>query len=124
MEKLHETLYQIEEYSKTLGKMSGDYQKNPWKGICIDSISHVERQNLERKLNDLYLEARELEQYASEAIKKNEIGAEITYRNIELLARLFETVSTCPGVPIGWILCEDTNLVQSMRAIPSRVKEP
>lgn len=109
MEKLHETLYQIEEYSKTLGKMSGDYQKNPWKGICIDSISHVERQNLERKLNDLYLEAMELEQYSSEVIKKNEIGVELTYRNIELLSKLFETISTCPGVPIDWILCEDMN---------------
>ncbi|MEG0963457.1 MAG: DUF3320 domain-containing protein [Lachnospiraceae bacterium] len=111
MAKLHETRYQIEEYSKTLGKMSGDYQKNPWKGICIDSVSHVERQNLERKLSDLYLEVTELEQHSSEAIKRNEIGAEVTYRNIELLSKLFETISTCPGVPTDWLLCEDMNLL-------------
>lgn len=109
MAKLHETLYQIEEYSKTLGKMSGDYQKNPWKGICIDSVSHVERQNLEKKLSGLYLEVTELAQFSNEEIKKNEIGVEINYKNIELLSKLFETISVCPGVPRAWILCEDMN---------------
>lgn len=109
MEKLHETLYQIEEYSKTLGKMSGDYQQNPWSGICIDSVSHVERQNLEKKLSDLYLELMELVQFSDEVIRKNEIGVEVTYKNIELLSKLFETISICPEVPIGWILCEDMN---------------
>lgn len=109
MAKLHETLYQIEKYSKTLGKMSGDYQKNPWRGICIDSVSHVERQNLEKKLSDLYSEVTELAQFFDEEIKKNEIGVEITYKNIELLSKLFETISVCPGVPMSWVLCEDMN---------------
>ena len=55
-------------------KMSGDYQKNPWRGICIDSVSHVERQNLEKKLSDLYSEVTELAQFFDEEIKKMKLG--------------------------------------------------
>lgn len=106
-EEFYEILYLLEAYAKTVGIMSISYKDNPWRGVQLDTVSHTDRQNIEKNIQDILYMMKEISTYISLLIKEQQVGMPITMNNVKQIRDIYRKIAICPGVPTEWLLYED-----------------
>lgn len=111
MELLNKYRYLLNEFSKTIGKLSEDYSENPWYGCNVPAVTHELRHDIEVNLERLSLKLRNLLPTYEYVIEKT--GAKIapTVKNVSSLSELLDFSSKSPLFPIKWLSEDITALV-------------
>ncbi|WP_025715969.1 DUF4011 domain-containing protein [Paenibacillus sp. 1-18] len=106
-EKLNDYTFLLGEFSKTIGKMSGDYTLNPWRNCIIAMVSHELRHDIEtylRKLSpkfDMLTEQFKLINDYYEFNRKSSLIA------VNELIEILEVSEKSPGIPVQWVTGQD-----------------
>ena len=103
--------YLLDEFSKTIGKLSEDYSENPWYGCNVPVVTHELRHDIEVNLNKLSLKLNELLHTYECVIEKTGANIVPTVRNVSELNKLLDISSESPLFPTKWILEDIPDLV-------------
>ncbi|MCG9969939.1 DUF4011 domain-containing protein [Pelotomaculum terephthalicicum JT] len=106
-EKLHKYIYLLNELSKTIGKMSEDYDVNPWRSCHVPNVSHELRHDIETYLRKLIPKIQSIaEEY--EAITKDlNLHRRPSITAINELIEILDLSAKSPQVPVAWVYEED-----------------
>ena len=114
-EKYNRYLYVLNNFKNTIGKMSEDFDKNPWHGATVDYVSNELRHDINARFPIL------AEKFSKYSIRIDEMFTSLglsydkTYRNIHDAIELFAIAKDSPGIPYSWIVEE--NIQSFMEAI-------
>ncbi|MBV4426491.1 DUF4011 domain-containing protein [Clostridium tyrobutyricum] len=101
-EKFNEYKYYLESFSKTLGKVDGDFLLNPWRNSNVTIVSNELRHDIEKHLKDLLPNIKELNIFCHNIISKYELSMKVSIDNIEELILILEVCMRSPIVPVNW----------------------
>ncbi|SFS07432.1 DUF4011 domain-containing protein [Anaeromicropila populeti] len=107
VKKLNEFIFLLSDYSKTVGKMTIDYRDNPWKGVTLGTVSHIERQNIEKNIRDLLPKIKMLISEMVEAIQTVNYESEITMDSTKMLIMELKHLAQSPELPVEWFINEN-----------------
>lgn len=103
-EKLYQFVFLLKEYSKTVGKMTVDYRDNPWIGVALSAVSHVERQNIEKYIRDLLPKMKILDSEILDVIEFANYESVINMNSIKNLIKILKHLAQSPKLPTEWVL--------------------
>lgn len=112
-ERLHQLVFLLTEYSKTAGKMTIDYRENPWKGVALNVVSHIGRQNIEKNICDLLPKMNILNSEMLDTIHFAKHESEITMDFTKTLITLLKHLAQSPKIPAEWFVNEKKQLLQN-----------
>jgi hypothetical protein len=102
-ELLNKYRYLLNEFSKTIGKLSEDYIDNPWYGCNVPVVTHELRHDIEVNLNHLLPELKILASIFESVKKKYPIHVQSTLDNILQINEMLQIWSQSPIVPEKWL---------------------
>ena len=111
-DQLLKYIYLLDEFSKTIGKMSEDYSTNPWRNSIAVAITHELRHDIESTTKKLLLKLNEIAVMYSKVIDEFNIELPISFDNIENLIEILKLAGTSIKAPKDWIkISDNSNLV-------------
>ncbi len=106
-EKLSKYKYLLETFAGTIGKMSEDYETNPWRDSQVLNITHELRHDIETNLKHLLPNLKTLSNHVNKSVNELGLGTDVSIKYIFELIKILEVASKSPRVPVSWILEED-----------------
>ena len=99
-------------FKDTIGRLSEDYDSNPWRGSSITFVSNEFRHDVGAKLPGLALRLIELAPRVDEIFESISLTFDRSYEQLQKTMELLDVAKRSPGVPYNWI--SDLN-VESLR---------
>ena len=121
-EKLNQYTYLLGEFSKTIGKMTEDYQSNPWRGCNVLSVSHELRHDIETYLKQLLPKLQLVSSEIEETINILGISLEVSLGKVDELINILEIASKSPKIPLQWVFEDDIEELSIQANEYSRLK--
>jgi very-short-patch-repair endonuclease len=106
-EKLHKYIYLLNELSKTIGKMSEDYEVNPWRSCNVPNVPHELRHDIETYLRRLVPKIKTLAETYDNINKGLDLDRKSSITATHELIEILELSAKSPKVPVAWIYEED-----------------
>lgn len=106
-EKLNQYIYLLGELSKTIGKMTEDYQSNPWRNCNVPNVSHELRHDIETYLKRLIPKLQNFINEFEETTNELEIELQASLKSAENLIDILEISSKSPKIPVAWVFEDD-----------------
>ncbi len=101
-EKLDSYTFALNDFSKTIGKMTTDFSENPWRSCHVQNVTHELRHDIETNLQSLVPTFRFLADMAYTTLHELDLDIELSLKNIPLLIEVLNIVSKSPIVPYEW----------------------
>jgi very-short-patch-repair endonuclease len=108
-DKLNKYTFSLEEFTKTIGKMSEDYTHNPWRNCNVINVSHELRHDIESKLKKLSVDLGVLCGTYDQIDNKLNLNRKSSITAVEDLVEIIEVSKKSPCVPLQWVISEDIN---------------
>lgn len=93
----------LSQFIDTVGKMSDDYQKNPWNSANVLNVSNELRHNIGANLNKLIPKIQDASKLYDEIDGVLDVSLSSSYNNLSALVEILELASKSPRIPIHWI---------------------
>ncbi|WP_233568141.1 DUF4011 domain-containing protein [Cohnella faecalis] len=123
-EKLNRYIYLLNEFSKTIGKMTEDYALNPWRNCTVPNVSHELRHDIETNLRKLTPAFHILVENYNKIYSNLELNRDLTLATAEEFIEILDISEKSPGIPIHWITTENiTPLIQQAEKFLAMKKE-
>jgi len=106
-EKLIKYKSLLANFAGTIGKMSEDYETNPWRSSNVSNVTHELRHDIETNLKNLLPGLKVLNDCVSKYVEKLELDQIISMQYSENLITILEVASKSPTIPISWVLKDD-----------------
>lgn len=106
-EQLHEYIYLLNEFSKSINRMSEDYANNPWQGCLIPTLTHELRHDIETKLRHLIFQLRNLAGELDNTESELGLDLKISLDTIIHLIKFLDVAARSPRVPVAWFYQRD-----------------
>lgn len=103
VEQYHRYLYVLNTLKNTIGKMSEDFEDNPWRGSTVPVVTNELRHDVSARFPAL---ARSISWYASQAnniFSSVYLNFESSYENLKKAIDLLSVAKKSPGIPYNWI---------------------
>ena len=103
--------YLLDEFAKTIGKLSESYSENPWYGSNIPVVTHEITHDIEVNLNKLSLKLKDLTNTYESVTQKTGANIAPTIKNVTTLIKLLDFSSESPSFPLKWLDEDRADLV-------------
>lgn len=103
--------YLLHNFSKTIGKLSEDYDVNVWKGSNVEIVTHELRQDIEIKSNAIIYVLAPFLQKINTAYDKLSLNQVVNFNKLGDIATLFLLCENAHKIPKEWIISEDIRLI-------------
>lgn len=106
--------FSLDRFSKTVGKLTEDYNSNVWKGSNLSRVTHELRQDIERKATVVI---KELEQFCSSIktpLESLEYNKTLTFVSIDSLRELSTLCLDAHKIPKDWFERDDIKYISDM----------
>ncbi len=102
-DKLNERKYLLDEFSKTMGKMSQDFSSNVWFNAAIDSVTYELRHDIDSNLKVLIPQMLELTNAFDKNVKLFNFNLLPTLNHVDDLIEILRIAGKSPLIPYHWI---------------------
>lgn len=102
----NEMLINISRYASTIGKMTGDYKTNPWRGASLDSVKMEFRHDATTKLSDLLPKIKSAGEAVQSIFDKIFIFCPVSLSSIKKFIDMRPLFEKSYQVPSEWITDE------------------
>lgn len=99
--------YLLERFSKTVGKLTEDYDSNVWKGSDVTQVTHELRQDIERKASSLITEFQQFLEKVNTPLKTLAFDELITFGKLQEIIVLLSLCENAYKVPKDWLDRDD-----------------
>lgn len=99
--------YLLERFSKTIGKLTEDYDSNVWKGSNVTQVTHELRQDIETKASDLIMALQKFEEQIKNPLKTLCFNEMITFGKLDKLNDLLLLCQNAYNIPKCWFERDD-----------------
>lgn len=102
----------IENYSRQIRQMTGDYRDNPWYGASVQHISMDLRNAFIAELPKISRAAKEMDRDGNNFLDKTE-RATFSLNSYQGYLRVLTMAANAPGIPFSWLLHENLDSLES-----------
>ncbi len=99
--------YLLENFVKTIGKMTDDYRNNPWYFANISSVSNELRHDIGAKTSALIPKIADYNEKISSLLLNFNLKLGLSYTNLHIIKEIFSISKNSPVVPINWIVGDE-----------------
>lgn len=99
--------YLLDNLIKTIGKMTGDYTKNPWNGANVSSVSNELRHDVGAKLSILIPKIQKYSELADKMLRDMSLKQDVTYNHLFAIQEIFSIGKSSPLIPTNWIVGDE-----------------
>ena len=110
-EQLRKYIYLISEFTKTVEKMSEDYDSNSWKGCTVKQVTHELRHDIEAYLRKIKPQLPEIITKIENGLYELSIENNLAFDRLSSFAQFLSFCSTSPKVPTEWLADNDLNVL-------------
>ena len=109
-EQYNKYSYLLAQFATTVGKMTGDYQTNPWRNCSLPSVTNEFRHDVNSRLGALLPKLKKFDESLAPIFSRLYLDSLHTIENVKLLITILNCAKSAKNVPADWIL---TDIVQS-----------
>lgn len=107
VEKLNSYKLLLSELSYSIGKMSSDYDCNPWKGCTVKAVTHELRHDIEMNLKSLKAKLDALYDTYKKATEEFGLDLESSLDSVSKTIEILQVSGRSVGIPVSWIYESD-----------------
>ncbi len=104
----------LDRFSKTVGKLTEDYDSNVWKGSNVSRVIHELRQDIERKATSIIKELDEFCKETKTPLETLGYTKILSFEDIDSLKDLFSLCLDAHKIPKDWFESEDIKSISDM----------
>jgi len=106
-EQYNKQIYLLTQFSDTIGKMSENYDNNPWNGSNVVAVTNELRHDIRAKVNTLIPKVISAIKKLSTMYNDLSLQWEKSYSALHTLAPIFDIAKKSPIVPLQWVIGND-----------------
>ncbi|OLR59008.1 hypothetical protein BHF70_04840 [Anaerostipes sp. 494a] len=106
-EKYNRYLYVLTDFKNTIGKMSEDFDSNPWRGSVVQFVSNELRHDVNARFPKLEGKLRQVASTTDEMFVDVSLNYDCTYARLQDAKKLFAVAKNSPLIPYSWITEDD-----------------
>jgi len=122
-EKFNKYKYLINEYTKTIGKKSGDYSNNPWYDCNVPVVTHELRHDVDVKLTRLMLSFKKFLKIYEDIINATGANFDMNLDNVKILSDILNLSIESPLIPENWLKSDIDELIGLSNKFTFKCKE-
>lgn len=111
--ELNDRKYLLDEFSKTVGKMSEDFSSNAWYNAVIDSVTYELRHDIDANLKVLSPQLLELADTFTKNLELFDLQLSPTISHVDELIEILSLSGNSPRIPTYWITDDNLTLYSS-----------
>ena len=101
-------IFLLEQFSKTIGKMTGDFRENPWNGACLPAVTNEFRHDASARKPGLLTAISDAKKAVDDCYAVIHSKFPETIDGMEKTERVFAALEDSEEVPKSWALgCDD-----------------
>lgn len=109
LEKYHRYLYVLNAFQNTIGKMSEDFDSNPWRGSTVPVVTNELRHDVNARFPSLASNLSRCASKANNIFSSVHLSFDYSYKNLKKTIDLLTVAQESPGIPYSWI--SESNLI-------------
>ena len=106
-EQYNKYAYLLSQFTTTVGKMSDDYKKNPWRNSHLSVVSNEFRHDVTSRLNELIPRMKETDEVFARVLETLHLDAPHTLKDLKQIIDLLSCVMSARPIPPEWILTDE-----------------
>ena len=99
--------YLLDNFIKTIGKMTDDYSKNPWNGANVSSVSNELRHDVGAKLNILIPKIQKYAESTDNMLSTLSLKQDVSYSQLSVIKEIFGIAKSSSLIPTNWIVGDE-----------------
>lgn len=103
VEILNEQRYLLDQFSKTIGRMTEDFSANPWYNSKVKSVNHKLRSDIDANLSNLSPGITYLCKIFNDVLNEFNIPLDHRYSDVNRLIEILKLSKKSPNIPDEWI---------------------
>lgn len=115
--------YLINNFSKTIGKLTEDYDVNVWKGSNVEQVTHELRHNIETKSKTIISLFKEFLSINNTKFKDVGLKDEISFSKLHSYVDLLKVCERAYNIPIEWLESDNISEVSKLFLTFSNLQE-
>ncbi|MGB4439715.1 MAG: hypothetical protein WBJ13_10960, partial [Sedimentibacter sp.] len=100
-------IYVLTEFVNSIGKMSEDYDANPWRGANVESVTNELRHDIGAKVPKLITKLEIYHSAFQKTLSDVSLVLPLSYANMQKAKEIFKIAKNSPIVPTHWIFGEE-----------------
>lgn len=102
-EQYSQYLYVLDAFKNTLGKMSEDFDSNPWRGSGVPAVTNELRHDINARFPELANKLAQCSEKTQDMFESVCLDRTLCYQSLEEARSLFSTAMNSPCIPYDWI---------------------
>lgn len=102
-EQYHRYLSALKDFKNIIGKMSEDFNSNPWRGSIVPVVTNELRHDVSARFPTLASNLSKCASQANDIFSSVYLTFDCSYENLKKAIDLFAVAKKSPGIPYSWI---------------------
>ena len=119
-EKYTRYLRVLDAFKSTIGKMTEDFDNNPWRGAVVSAVTNELRHDVNARFPKLSNKLSKCVEQAQEMFRSVELDYECSYDKLKDAKKLFSIAKGSPCIPYSWMTADTTPLLEEIRICESK----
>lgn len=115
IEQYHRYLYVLSAFKNTIGKMSEDFDSNPWRGSIVPVVTNELRHDVNARFPSLASNLSKCASQAKDIFSSVYLTFDCSLENLKKAVDLLEVAKRSPGIPYSWI--SEPNIISLLNKI-------
>lgn len=99
----------LDNFVRTIDKMTGDYRSNPWHGTNVTFVSNELRHDVRAKLSILIPKMEKCIEITAAIFSEVSLKQELSYKSLSFIHEIFSIAKESPIIPVQWMMGDSIN---------------